>query len=375
MTEFAALLQQGTSHAWLFIPSAILLGALHGLEPGHSKTMMAAFIVAIRGTVGQAVMLGLAATLSHTAVVWVVALVGLHYGGRWDAETSEPYFQLASAVLIVGVAAWMLWRTWRHQQAAHQHDHDHSHGHDHDEVKVIDTGHGVLRLEIVENGVPPRFRLHTPPQRGGLLRTAPVTYALETESADGSRMAFTFVQKLGYLESLQEIPEPHEFLARLQMRHGDHSHDFDVEFTEAGHSHALEEFAALEVSSGYQDPHELAHANDIRRRFANRDITNGQILLFGLTGGLIPCPASITVLLLCLQLKQFSLGATLVLCFSIGLALTMVASGTLAALSVRHASKRWSGFGEFARKAPYFSGGLILLVGLYVGYQGWHALA
>ncbi|MFX5785326.1 nickel/cobalt efflux protein RcnA, partial [Acinetobacter baumannii] len=64
----------------------------------------------------------------------------------------------------------------------------------------------------------------------------------------------------------------------------------------------------------------------------------------------------------------------LVLCFSIGLALTMVASGALAALSVKHVSKRWSGFGEFARKAPYFSGGLIVLVGLYVGYQGLHAL-
>ncbi|XLM23130.1 sulfite exporter TauE/SafE family protein, partial [Chromobacterium piscinae] len=81
---------------------------------------------------------------------------------------------------------------------------------------------------------------------------------------------------------------------------------------------------------GYQDPHEMAHANDIRRRFANREVSTGQIVAFGLTGGLIPCPASITVLLLCLQLKKVALGATLVLCFSIGLALTMVASGVLA---------------------------------------------
>ena len=51
LTDFSQALAQGTSHAWLFIPTAILLGALHGLEPGHSKTMMAAFIVAIRGTV------------------------------------------------------------------------------------------------------------------------------------------------------------------------------------------------------------------------------------------------------------------------------------------------------------------------------------
>ncbi len=78
MNEFTQMLQQGNSSVWWFIPSAIALGALHGLEPGHSKTMMAAFIIAVRGTVGQAVLLGLAATLSHTAIVWGIALGGLY---------------------------------------------------------------------------------------------------------------------------------------------------------------------------------------------------------------------------------------------------------------------------------------------------------
>jgi ABC-type nickel/cobalt efflux system permease component RcnA len=267
MTNFTTLLQQG--NAWLFVPSAILLGALHGLEPGHSKTMMAAFIVAVRGTVKQAVLLGLAATFSHTAVVWLIALGGLYFGQRWNAETSEPYMQVASAVLMIGVALWVLWRTWQQQRNGFcDHGAEHSHGH-----------------------------------------------------------------------------------------------------------HAIKDNERLDVAApGYQDPHELAHASDIRRRFTNRDVTTGQIILFGLTGGLIPCPASITVLLLCLQLKKIALGATIVMSFSVGLALTMVASGTLAALSVKHVSKRWSGFGEFARKAPYISGALILLIGLYIGYWGFIAL-
>lgn len=372
MTEFSTLLQQG--NAWLFIPSAILLGALHGLEPGHSKTMMAAFIVAIRGTVKQAILLGLAATISHTAVVWAVAMAGLYFGSNWDAETTEPYFQVASAVLIIGVALWMLWRTWRNQRMAqeHDHDHDHSHGH-HDETKIIETGHGKVRLEVFEEGVPPRFRLRKEGAHG-YNWTAAETKIL-TERPDGSVQEFTFVQCDGFLESLQEIPEPHEFVARLSLGREPHVHDYDVEYVEHDHHHAVQDYEGLDVSApGYQDPHELAHANDIRRRFANRNITTGQIIMFGLTGGLIPCPASITVLLLCLQLKKITLGAILVLCFSIGLALTMVASGALAALSVKHVSKRWSGFGEFARKAPYFSSGLIILVGLYVGYQGLKAL-
>jgi nickel/cobalt exporter len=104
MTSLTDLLQQGTAHAWLFVPSAILLGALHRVEPGHSKTMMAAFIIAVRGTVMHAVLLGLAATLSHTAVVWGIALGGQYLGEQWGGEANEPYFQLASAATIIGIA-------------------------------------------------------------------------------------------------------------------------------------------------------------------------------------------------------------------------------------------------------------------------------
>src|SRR6201997_5285973 len=109
MTEISQLLQQGATRAWLFVPSAILLGALHGLEPGHSKTMMAAFIIAIRGTVWQAILLALCATVSHTAIVRIVALGGLSLWKDADTAAIEPYFQLASGVLVVLIALWMLW--------------------------------------------------------------------------------------------------------------------------------------------------------------------------------------------------------------------------------------------------------------------------
>lgn len=198
-----------------------------------------------------------------------------------------------------------------------------------------------------------------------------------TERPDGEQTAFTFVEKDGFIESVEAIPEPHEFMARVSLEHDGHRHDYDLSFVEgSGHSHTHEELRGLDVAGdGYQDAHELAHANDIRRKFADRNVTDWQIVMFGLTGGLIPCPAAITVLLLCLQLKEFTLGFTLVLCFSIGLAITLVTVGAAAALSVRHATRRWSWFGAFARKAPYFSSVLIIAVGLYVGYHGWTGLA
>lgn len=414
MNSFVSLLQQG--NAWLFVPSAILLGALHGLEPGHSKTMMAAFIVAIRGTVTQAVLLGLSATVSHTAVVWIVAFAGLYFGRQWNTEATEPYLQVVSALMIVGVALWMLWRTRRNQAAAaaaaphhadhpthshgrhseharahhhghhegHTHRYGHGHAHEHrqphesgcavhalSDLRHIDTGHGIVGLELAGEGCEARFRLH--PESGDTWPEEEVQ--IETERADGSRELFSFRTRGGFLESAQHVPEPHEFVARLRLGCRGHSHDYDLEFVGPQQRHAISSYASLDVTApGYQDPHELAHANDIRRRFTHRQVTTGQIVLFGLTGGLLPCPASITVLLLCLQLKKVALGAALVLCFSIGLALTMVAAGTVAALGMKQAERRFSGFGELARKAPYVSGVVILLVGAYVGYRGVSAL-
>ncbi|WMD19698.1 nickel/cobalt efflux transporter [Achromobacter seleniivolatilans] len=379
MLSFSDLIAQGSSHAWLFIPSAILLGALHGLEPGHSKTMMAAFIVAIRGSVWQAMLLGITATISHTLIVWGIGLGGMYLWRGVAAEELEPYFQLASGVIIGLIAAWMLWRTWRDQRNAdhgnHHLDHNQNHGHGGHSHAVerheIDTGHGIVALEVYEDGVPPRWRLTS--MRGGNWQAQDVS--VTTERIDGARHEFRFAQKNGYLESFEDIPEPHEFMARLTLGHGGHVHSYDIAFMEPDehqHDHLHEEMRGLDVAGeGYQDAHQLAHANDIRRRFTNRNVTNWQIALFGLTGGLIPCPAAITVLLLCLQLKEFALGAVLVLCFSIGLALTLVTVGAVAALSVRQVNKRAPWLNAVAQRAPYLSSLLIIAVGIYVGMTGW----
>lgn len=354
-------------HAWLYIPAAILLGGLHGLEPGHSKTMMAAFIIAVRGTIAQAVLLGMSAAISHSLVVWVVALGGQYLGRNLDAATSEPYLQIASAVIVLGVGLWMIWRTRREAVAEARHGHDHHHDHGHADVRRIDTGHGQVALEVFEDGVPPRWRLRS--ERGRRWQADEV--GVVTKRPDGAHQTFAFADRGDYLESVDEIPEPHGFTAWLKLGHAGHSHDYDLTFAE-DHDHG--EGSVMLDDGSYMDAHERAHAGDIERRFGGRSVSTGQIILFGLTGGLIPCPAAITVLLLCLQLKQLALGAMLVLSFSLGLAITMVLVGVAASLSVRHIQKRWSGFNTFARRAPYASGALMVVIALYMGMSGWIGL-
>ncbi len=171
--------------------------------------------------------------------------------------------------------------------------------------------------------------------------------ALETIRADGTRQHFAFAPGEGCLKAKTELPEPHEFEAVLTIRHGEACGDYEFAMEEHHHE-------SLDVSDeGYQDAHERAHAKDIARdlRTARHHGTDRAFRTDrrpdSLSGGS-------AILLVCLQLKQFTLGFTLVLCFSFGLALTMVSVGAAAAWSVQHASRRIKGFGEIARRAPVF---------------------
>ena len=254
--DLATLVQEGSASLAYLAAVGLVLGSLHGLEPGHAKTMMAAFIVAVRGTPLQALLLGVSAAFSNSIVVWVLALLALSYGDEMIGDRAEPYFMAGSGAIVVAVGLLMIWRASGRVRARR---HAHAHG-------------------------------------------------------------------------------------------GDHRH-------------------------GHDDAHARAHAREIEARFAGGRATHLQTLGFGLVGGLIPCPAAITVLLLCLGIGQFWLGVGMVASFSVGLAVTLVAAGMTAALGLRYASRRFSGTDRWLARAPYASGVLILLVGTYMAYSGWSHLA
>jgi nickel/cobalt exporter len=374
MPPIAELIQQGATNLWIFIPTAILLGALHGLEPGHSKTMMASFIIAVKGSIAQAALLGLCAAFSHSLIVWALAAAALKFGNELIAEQAEPYFMLLSAVVVIGVSIWMFVRTRRDELAAKAHQHA-PHG-----GKIINTGHGIVELEVYETGVPPRFRLHAyDSSMSSRAFDDHDTVSIETLRPDGAKQTFELKASGLYMESVQEIHEPHEFEVVLSMGHGDHIHRFEVSFSEDDHDgHDHEHHHHHDVGDdllggdgSYPDAHERAHAEDIKRRFVGQKVTTGQIAMFGLTGGLVPCPASVTILMICLHLKRFTLGAVMVASFSLGLAISLVSVGVIAAWGAQQVGKRFGNgkFSDMARKMPYFSSGLMALVAAIMGVQ------
>jgi nickel/cobalt exporter len=340
--DFSQLIQAGTAHAWLYVPVAIVLGALHGLEPGHSKTMMAAFIIAVRGTVLQAALLGLCAAISHSLIIWILAAMALKYGSQWNVETTEPYFLLISGLVVVGMAVWTISRL----KQSHHHHH-------HDESKALTTPDGDLVLDVFEAGVPPVFRINFPTQKG--LQPLEV----KTVRPDGTAQVFTFKTCNTFWESNTTIPEPHEFKAVVSLAGPSGQHRVEVDFVEHHHHDDLDE-----------DAHAQAHAADIQKRFANRKVTTGQIVLFGLTGGLMPCPAAVSILIVCLQLKEFTLGFGIVAAFSLGLALTLISVGVLAAWGIKKMTENSGWMNQLASKAPYVSSYLLIALGLVFVFRG-----
>jgi nickel/cobalt exporter len=74
--------------------------------------------------------------------------------------------------------------------------------------------------------------------------------------------------------------------------------------------------------------------------------------------------------MICLHLKRFSLGAAMVASFSVGLAISLVSVGVIAAWGTRQVGKRFGNLGNIARKMPYLSSLLMIVVGAVMAIQG-----
>src|SRR5439155_7572790 len=93
----------------LSLLTAMLLGAGHALTPGHGKTVMAAYLVGMRGTGRHALMLALTVTVSHTLGVLALAVVILFL----NVVTPESFNHatgILSAILVLGIGTWLVWR-------------------------------------------------------------------------------------------------------------------------------------------------------------------------------------------------------------------------------------------------------------------------
>ena len=251
-TELMATKQLGLGIILVALAVAAGLGAFHALEPGHGKTLVAAYLVGARGTIKHAFLLGLIVTAAHTAGVYLLGAVTLYASQYIVPDRLYPWLGVLSGVLIT-----------------------------------------VLGLVL-------------------LVRR--------------------------YLRKDNLIPDHH---------HHDH----------AGHAHG----------PGHNHDHHHGHTHDHRAQ--NRQVSLRELLTLGISGGIVPCPAALVVLLSAVSMQRIGFGLLLIVAFSVGLAAVLISIGILMVYA-RQFMARFEVNGRLvSRWLPLTSSAFILLFGVTLTVQ------
>lgn len=277
----------------LLVGLALLFGALHALSPGHGKSMVAAYLIGTKGRVRDAALLGFFTTITHTGSVFLFGLT-LFLITNAGTQTSDAAWQrrvvvacqLASGILLCALGTTLFVRRLRRGQDAHGHSHGHSHGH----------GHAHARLHGYWHSHDPGARTAQSAERTGPLDPA--------ASEPGALGAHTH-EHAPALGALAKTPSP----------------------------------TTLSVPTGPQ-AHYHSHEEGF---FGGGQPSLWDLVTLGFSGGLVPCPAGLTVILLGLQMPQnLPFALFLLVFFSLGLGSVLVAIGVLLVTGKALAAGRFS---------------------------------
>ncbi|MFI2201073.1 nickel transporter [Streptomyces sp. NPDC020192] len=164
--------------ATLALLIAIVLGALHALAPGHGKTLMAATAAARGGRAGLRDVLPLAASVTVTHTLGVVALGLLVTAGSAATPSVIAWLGIASGALVLAAGANLVRRAWRNRAHGHVHEHDHAHEESQErELAGVGAHHGPAHHHHHHHGVEHTHGGHTH-THGGHTHTHPTAPTL-----------------------------------------------------------------------------------------------------------------------------------------------------------------------------------------------------
>ena len=262
---------QGRFSLWVLLSAALIaagLGALHALEPGHGKTIVAAYLVGSRGTARHAVLLGIVVTAAHTAGVYLLGALTLYASRYIVPEQLYPWLGAISGLSVAGLGIFIFLRHWTGETGEHSHAPGEQHS------------HWFLSM----------FKQATP--------TAPAGRAV--------------------------IP---------------------------GDSKPVERALSLR-----------------------------ELCMLGITGGIVPCPAALVVLLSAFSLHRIGFGLFLITAFSLGLAAVLVIVGLTMVYAKRVMSSRVPAGNTALRYLPFLSSAFMVVLGVGItasavaSVQIWHGL-
>lgn len=120
----------------LYLLMAILIGVLHSLSPGHGKALIGAYIIDAKGTVTDAVILGLVTAFSHTISVLILGIILLVAFDAVVPEDTASYLNAISGLIIIIIGIYLFTRRLgemkqvnqvHREQSSTRHSHNHQH--------------------------------------------------------------------------------------------------------------------------------------------------------------------------------------------------------------------------------------------------------
>jgi ABC-type nickel/cobalt efflux system permease component RcnA len=267
---------QGKLSVWVLFSAALIaagLGALHALEPGHGKTVVAAYLVGSRGTARHAVLLGIVVTAAHTAGVYLLGALTLYASRYIVPEQLYPWLGAISGLSVAGLGILIFLRHWTGETGEHSHAPGEQHSH--------------WFLSIFKQASPNR--------------------ATPTELANRAAIS--------------------------------------------------------------------ADSKPIERGLSLRELC-----MLGITGGIVPCPAALVVLLSAFSLHRIGFGLFLITAFSLGLAVVLVTVGLTMVYAKRVMSTRMRAGNSALRYLPFLSSAFMVVLGVGItasavaSVQIWHGL-
>jgi ABC-type nickel/cobalt efflux system permease component RcnA len=161
LAEARELLEHERTPGFLLLLIGVFafMGGLHAIQPGHGKTLVAAYLVATGGTPRDAFVLAGIVTFTHTISVFALGLATLGASELFLPSTVIPVMGVISGLLVAGMGVLMLrgaLRRRRTSAAVHEHNHSHDHSdhhhhdhghHGHDHARLSDEEHARLHLE------------------------------------------------------------------------------------------------------------------------------------------------------------------------------------------------------------------------------------
>ncbi|MFD5015597.1 nickel transporter [Streptomyces chartreusis] len=326
--------------AALALVIAVFLGAMHALAPGHGKTIMAAVATARGGRARLKDVMPLAASVTVTHTLGVVALGLLITAGSAAAPSVITWLGMASGALVLAAGATLVRRAWHIRQHGYGHGHGHGPGHSHDHDHEHEHEHEHDHEHPHDHGDHPHEHTHETDHAHDHVRE-PVLVAAHTHSPTETPTA---TQPLSHTHAPAH-PHPH------------HPHP---------HNAAPKRGLLTHTHGGFTHTHSTAPT------------LRGTILL-GFAGGLVPSPSAVVVLVGAAALGKAWFGLLLVVAYGVGLALTLTAAGFAVVklgtgvTRVLDRRPRWTAHPVttfLRRTAPLASALLVVLLGAGLVFKG-----